>query len=60
MLKEKYADEIAAILARYPTKNSAVIPLSYLAQDEYGHLTSTTCARWPISLRCRTPMCMKW
>ncbi len=28
MLKEKYADEIAAILARYPTKNSAVIPLS--------------------------------
>jgi NADH-quinone oxidoreductase subunit E len=38
MLREKYADEIAAILARYPIKNSAVLPLCYIAQDEYGHL----------------------
>ncbi|WP_276522207.1 complex I 24 kDa subunit family protein [Kallotenue papyrolyticum] len=38
MLKEKYADEIAALLARYPVKTSAVLPLCYLAQDEYGYL----------------------
>jgi NADH-quinone oxidoreductase subunit E len=39
MLKDKYADEIATILSRYPLKNSAVLPLCYLAQDEYGHLS---------------------
>lgn len=38
MLAEKYADEIARILSRYPIKNSAVLPLLYLAQDEYGYL----------------------
>lgn len=39
MLKEKYADEIATLLARYPVKKSAVLPLCYIAQDEYGHLS---------------------
>lgn len=38
MLADKYAAEIAAILARYPIKNSAVLPLCYIAQDEYGFL----------------------
>ncbi len=38
MLADKYADEIAAILARYPQKPSAILPLCYLAQDEYGFL----------------------
>ena len=38
MLSDKYAAEIAGILARYPLKNSAVLPLCYIAQDEYGHL----------------------
>lgn len=38
MLAEKYADEIAALLARYPAKRSAVLPLCYIAQDEYGFL----------------------
>lgn len=38
MLAEKYADEIAQILSRYPVKKSAVLPLCYLAQDEYGYL----------------------
>ena len=38
MLQEKYADEIAALLAKYPEKKSAVLPLCYLAQDEYGYL----------------------
>ncbi|MBA3944582.1 MAG: NAD(P)H-dependent oxidoreductase subunit E [Herpetosiphonaceae bacterium] len=39
MLKDKYASEIAQMLAKYPVKNSAVIPLCYLAQDEYGYLS---------------------
>ena len=39
MLTDKYADEIATLLARYPIKKSAVIPLCYIAQDEYGHLS---------------------
>lgn len=39
MLKDKYAAEIEKILARYPVKNSAVLPLCYIAQDEYGHLS---------------------
>ena len=38
MLADKYADEIAATLARYPSKRSAVLPLCYIAQDEYGFL----------------------
>jgi NADH-quinone oxidoreductase subunit E len=37
MLKEKRAQEIEAILAKYPTKRSAVMPLLYLAQEEYGY-----------------------
>ncbi len=39
MLKDKYADRIAAIFSKYPDKRSAVMPLLYLAQEEYGHLT---------------------
>ena len=39
MLQEKYAADIDAILARYNQKRSAVLPLLYIAQDEYGHLT---------------------
>jgi NADH-quinone oxidoreductase subunit E len=38
VLANKYANEIAAILARYPIKKSAVLPLCYIAQDEYGYL----------------------
>jgi NADH-quinone oxidoreductase E subunit len=38
-LSEKYRDEIAAILARYPVKRSALIPLLYLAQREQGYVT---------------------
>ncbi len=36
MLKEKYADRIEAVFAKYATKRSAVMPLLYLAQQEYG------------------------
>ena len=39
MLREKYASEIDSILARYAQKRSAVLPILYIAQDEYGHLT---------------------
>ena len=42
MLADKYADEIAAILARYPSKKSAVLPVLYLAQDEYGFISERT------------------
>lgn len=38
MLADKHADEIAGILARYPSKRSALLPLLYVAQDEYGYL----------------------
>lgn len=42
-LLEKFADEIRAIMAKYPDdragKRSAVMPLMYLAQREYGYIT---------------------
>lgn len=46
MLKEKYQAEVDAILARYPAewKRSAVMPLLYLAQKEYGHLSAEAMA----------------
>lgn len=37
MLRDKRASEIEAILAKYPTRRSAVMPLLYLAQEEYGY-----------------------
>lgn len=39
MLKEKYATEIAAIQSRYANRRSAVLPMLYLAQDEYKYLS---------------------
>lgn len=39
MIAEKYAQEIAGILARFPTKKSAVLPLMHLAQREYGYMS---------------------
>jgi len=32
-------DEIDYHLSKYPTKKSAVMPLLYIAQDEYGYIT---------------------
>jgi NADH-quinone oxidoreductase E subunit len=39
MLKEKYAQEIEILLARYPEgrERSAVLPLLHMAQDEHGY-----------------------
>jgi NADH-quinone oxidoreductase subunit E len=39
MLRETHGPEIDAIISRYASKRSAVLPLLYLAQDTYGHLT---------------------
>ena len=39
LIAEKYAVEIKAILARFPTKKSAVLPLMHLAQHEYGYMS---------------------
>jgi NADH-quinone oxidoreductase subunit E len=40
-LREKYASEIEATLAKYPPdhKRAAAMPLLYLAQREYGYVT---------------------
>jgi NADH-quinone oxidoreductase subunit E len=36
MLAEKYKDRIDKAFAKYPDKRSAVMPLLYIAQEEYG------------------------
>lgn len=35
-LAEKYAERIKTTLAKYPDKRSAVMPMLYIAQEEYG------------------------
>ncbi len=46
MLAEKYRSEIDTLLAKYPPdrKRSAVMPLLYLAQKEYGYVTEAALA----------------
>ncbi len=39
MLAEKHKNRIEKIFSRYPDKRSAVMPLLYLAQEEYGYVT---------------------
>jgi len=39
VLADKYHKQIGAILAKYPEKQSAILPLLYLAQKEYGYCT---------------------
>ena len=38
MLKEKYAERIDKAFSKYPDKRSAVMPILYIAQEEYGWL----------------------
>jgi len=38
-LRDKHGPEIDTILSRYADRRSAVLPVLYVAQDEYGHLT---------------------
>ena len=46
MLADKHQGEINAILAKYPAdqKRSAVMPMLYLAQSEYGHVDDAALA----------------
>ena len=39
MLIEKHKDKITEILGRYPEKRAALLPLLWLAQEEYGHVS---------------------
>ncbi len=39
MLADKYHERIQQIFAKYPDRRSAVMPLLYLAQEEYGWIT---------------------
>ena len=39
MLADKYADRIEKTFAKYPDKRSAVMPMLYIAQEEYGWVT---------------------
>jgi NADH-quinone oxidoreductase subunit E len=39
MLRDTHRTEIDDLLTRYANKRSAVLPLLYIAQDTYGHLT---------------------
>lgn len=39
MLQEKYKDELADILSRYPMRRSALLPLLHLAQKEEGYVS---------------------
>jgi NADH-quinone oxidoreductase subunit E len=38
-LLERRKEDIERHLAKYPRKQSAVMPLLYIAQEEYGHIT---------------------
>lgn len=40
MLAEKYPERIKQIFDKYPDKRSAVMPLLYLAQQDYGWLST--------------------
>jgi NADH-quinone oxidoreductase subunit E len=40
LIRDTYAEEIAGLLARYPDKKSAVLPLMHLAQEEYGYMSN--------------------
>jgi NADH-quinone oxidoreductase E subunit len=54
-LAEKYRDEIADILARYPVKRSALIPLLYLAQQEKGYITEAAMVEIAAMLKLTPP-----
>jgi len=38
-LQQKYTDRISTTLSKYPDKRSAVMPILYIAQEEYGHVS---------------------
>lgn len=54
-LTEKYKDEIADILSRYPVKRSALIPLLYVAQRDHGYVTEAAMQEIAALLRLTPP-----
>jgi NADH-quinone oxidoreductase E subunit len=54
-LSEKYKGEIESILARYPVKRSALIPLLYLAQREKGYITEAAMIEIAAMLKLTPP-----
>lgn len=54
-LSEKYKDEIADILSRYPVKRSALIPLLYVAQRDQGYVTEAAMREIAALLRLTPP-----
>ena len=54
-LREKYKDEIADILSRYPVKRSALIPLLYLAQRDEGFVSEAAMKEIAVLLRLTPP-----
>ena len=55
MLIDKYKNEIEGILARYPVKRSALLPLLYLAQEEEGYVTEAAMTEIAGILRLTPP-----
>jgi NADH-quinone oxidoreductase E subunit len=52
---EKYKDEIADILSRYPVKRSALIPLLYVAQRDQSYVTESAMKEIAALLRLTPP-----
>ena len=52
---EKYKDEIADILSRYPVRRSALIPLLYVAQRDQGYVTESAMQEIAYLLRLTPP-----
>lgn len=55
MLSEKYRDEIADILSRYPVRRSALLPLLNLAQLEEGYISEAAMKEIARILRLTPP-----
>lgn len=55
MLSEKYRDEIADILSRYPVRRSALLPLLNLAQREEGYISEAAMKEIARILRLTPP-----
>ncbi len=55
MLAEKYEDEIADIISRYPVRRSALLPLLNLAQREEGYVSEAAMKEIARILRLTPP-----
>ena len=55
MLAEKYKDEIADLLSRYPVRRSALLPLLNLAQREEGYVSEAAMKEIARILRLTPP-----